>query len=83
MFVLNRFQLEKFDYQEWPKHQNYLLVWSDFKIVFNDQTKLIPLSTHIPRGFCVYPLVPSIKNLLNDRRNEKIITGTFKFFLHI
>jgi len=25
MFVLNRFQRDKFDYEEWPKHKNYIL----------------------------------------------------------
>ncbi|MFS7888955.1 hypothetical protein Hanom_Chr00s000002g01601111 [Helianthus anomalus] len=76
MFVLKLFQREKFDYQEWPKHENYLLVWSEFKIVFTKHTKLIQFNSHVPRGFSMYPLVPSIKNLLDDMRYEKIITAT-------
>ncbi|MFS8024188.1 hypothetical protein Hanom_Chr16g01460341 [Helianthus anomalus] len=51
MFVLKHFQREKFDYQEWPKHENYLLVWSEFKIVFTKHTKLIQFNNHVTRGF--------------------------------
>ena len=61
MFVLDHFQRDKFDYQEWPKHENYLLVWSKFNIVFTKHTKLIQFNSHVSRGFRIYPLVPSIK----------------------
>ena len=83
MFVLNRFQRDKFEYQEWPNHENYILACCKFKILFNEQTKLVRLSNHVPRGLCVYPLVPSIQNLTQDMISLKRITSTYQTFRYI
>ena len=80
MFVLHRFQIESFAYQEWPKHENYILFWSDFKIAISEETELIRFTSHVPRGFRVYPLLPSIKTLTDDKMCVKLIIGTYKWF---
>jgi hypothetical protein len=82
MFVLNRFQIENFAYEEWPKHDNYILFWGDFKILISEHTKLVRFTSHVPRGFRLYPLVPSIKTLCNDRTSIKLITGTYRLIVH-
>ncbi|MFS8003945.1 hypothetical protein Hanom_Chr13g01219811 [Helianthus anomalus] len=81
MFVLSRFQIENFEYKEWPKHERHILVFGDFKIVISEYTKLIPFLSHVPRGFRLYPLVPSIKTLMHDRRSVKLMIGTYKLFI--
>lgn len=80
MFVLHHFQRHKFDYEEWPKHEKYLLVWSEFKTVFTENTKLIRFESHVPRGFRMYPFVPSIKSLMVEKSYEKIIIGMYNSF---
>jgi hypothetical protein len=79
MFVLHRFQTERFAYEEWPKHQKYILFWSDFKIAISEETELIRFSSHVPRGLRVYPLVPSIKFLTDDNMSTKMIIGAYKW----
>ncbi|KAL8200448.1 hypothetical protein R6Q57_011787 [Mikania cordata] len=73
MFVLNRFEIESFDYKDWPKHENYILIWSDYKIVITERTKLLPFTSDVPRGFRLYPLVPFIITLTHDRGSTKLI----------
>ncbi|XP_022033787.1 uncharacterized protein LOC110935746 isoform X2 [Helianthus annuus] len=72
-FSLNHFQIENLNYHEYPKYHNYLLVCSEKKIVINEYTKLLSLELTIPRGACIYPLVPSIIKLKHDRRPKKFI----------
>ncbi|XP_021980074.2 uncharacterized protein LOC110876205 [Helianthus annuus] len=69
-FSLNHFQIENLNYLECPKYQNYVLVWSEKKIVINEYTKLSSLTLTIPRGASLYPLVPSIIELKHDRRPQ-------------
>ncbi|MFS7976279.1 hypothetical protein Hanom_Chr10g00890621 [Helianthus anomalus] len=61
--------------KKWPKHERHILVFGDFKIVISEYTKLIPFLSHVPRGFRLYPLVPSIKTLMHDRRSVKLMIG--------
>lgn len=80
MFVLNRFHRERFDYKDWPKFENYNLVWSNFKIEFNEHTKLLPFSSDLPKGLRMFPLVAPIKYLLDYNFANNIIIGTYKNF---
>ena len=75
-FVLSDFQIERFNYKDWPKHESYILLYGDFKIVVNENTKLIPFVSDVPKTFCLYPLVPSIKTLMHDRGSVNVIVGT-------
>ncbi|KAL8237797.1 hypothetical protein R6Q59_018878 [Mikania micrantha] len=86
MFVLNRFQIESFDYKEWPNYAYYILIWSDFKILITKHTKLLRFTSDVPRGFRLYPLVPSIMTLTHDGGSTKLIVGersmsSFELFL--
>ncbi|KAK9058181.1 hypothetical protein SSX86_023021 [Deinandra increscens subsp. villosa] len=74
MFVLHRFQLESFAYQEWPRHENYVLYAGDFKILIGEHTQLLPFTNDIPRRFRLYPLVPSLETLAHDKASLKLIT---------
>ncbi|KAL8224370.1 hypothetical protein R6Q57_019845 [Mikania cordata] len=67
MFVLSHFQIESFDCE------NHILIWGEFKIVITEPTKLLPFTSDVPRGFRLYPLVPSIMTLTHDRRSTKLI----------
>ncbi|KAJ0532441.1 hypothetical protein HanIR_Chr09g0396881 [Helianthus annuus] len=72
-FSFNHFQIGNLHYHEYPKYHNYLLVCSEKKIVINEYTKLLSLELTIPRGACIYPLMPSIMKLKHDRRPKKFI----------
>ncbi|KAL8214978.1 hypothetical protein R6Q57_004427 [Mikania cordata] len=63
VFVLNCFQIENFSYHKYPKHEGYFLICGNLKI-------------NIPRWFHLYPLVPTIKSLMHDRKPEKYIIAT-------
>ncbi|KAL8250728.1 hypothetical protein R6Q59_034421, partial [Mikania micrantha] len=73
MFVLHRFQIESFEYNEWPKHEKYILICGELKIVITEHTKLFPFTSDVPRGFRLFPLVSSIMTLTHDRRSLKLI----------
>lgn len=82
-FSLYHFQVETINYHEYPKFQNYDLIYAEKKIMINDYSKLSSLMITIPKGANLYPLVPSIQTLMHDRRPHKFIVGKSSFLNNI
>ena len=82
-FSLFHFQIEPINNHEYPKFQNYDLIYTDKKIMISDCSKLSPLTITIPKGVNLYLLVPFIQTFMHDRRPHKFIVGTSQLLSNI
>ena len=76
IFSLEYFQCEG-TYYEYPIYEEYSFVRDEIVIKISENTKLIPLTSDVERGFAFYPSVTSIKPIFEDRTMRKMLIGNF------
>ena len=76
VFSLNRFQMES-SFDDIPRYEGYRLVDNEMVILIRKDTKLKPLTSDVENGFAFYPLVPTIRTLVEHRSTKKIMIGIF------
>ncbi|CAI9283091.1 unnamed protein product [Lactuca saligna] len=72
VFSLNHFQVEP-TYAEYPRYQEYSLLRGDLMIKISNNTRFNRLADAIISWFPVFPLVPSIKSLVEDQTKRKMM----------
>ncbi|CAI9285428.1 unnamed protein product [Lactuca saligna] len=72
VFSLNHFQIEP-TYGEYPRYQEYSLLRDDLMIKISNNAMFNRLADAIISWFPVFPLVPSIKSLVEDRTERKMM----------
>ncbi|CAI9278461.1 unnamed protein product [Lactuca saligna] len=72
VFSLNHFQIEP-TYAEYPRYQEYSLLRGDLMIKISNNTRFNRLADAIISWFPVFPLVPTIKSLVEDRTERKMM----------
>ncbi|CAI9298247.1 unnamed protein product [Lactuca saligna] len=72
VFSLNHFQVEP-TYAEYPRYQEYSLLRGDLMIKISNNTRFNRLVDAIISWFPVFPLVPSIKSLVEDQTKRKMM----------
>lgn len=74
VFSLEHFQVGA-TYYRYPRYENYSLVRDELVIEISRNTRFIPRMGDIEREFVFYPLVPSIKDLVEDRTTRNMLIG--------
>lgn len=78
VFSLNHFAIG-YDCND-VRNERYMVASGEFFISICRNTTFIPLMGDVENGFPFYPLVPSIRTLLEDRSTRKFMIGTSNLF---
>lgn len=81
VFSINQFQIYPIDLTDYPRYENYSLSRNDWVIDVSKKTVFTELNIFAQFGFIKYPLVPSIRSLVNDETSRNILIGTPLFVI--